>query len=118
MFICSCVVLSIFMTITLILVVKKEYNFVALTLMPTILTFIFTTLLVPVSGTVIDMNKIISNDNVTVTVTEKGGKLEITPAFTYYILVETDSGNHYITQVDREINIGDTYTCPLYETFD
>ena len=115
MFICSCVVLSIFMTITLILVVKKEYDFFALMLMPTILTIIFTVLLIPVSGTVIDINKIISNDNVIVI--EKGGKLEITPAFTYYILVETDSGNHYITQVDREINIGDTYTCPLHETF-
>ena len=116
MFICSCVVLSIFMIITLVLFIKKEYDFFALMLMPTILTIIFAVLLIPVSGTVIDINKIISNDNVTVI--EKGGKLEITPAFTYYILVETDSGNHYIAQVDREINIGDTYTCPLYETFD
>ena len=98
------------------LVVKKEYNFVAVMLIPTILTIIFTILLVPVNGTVIDVNKIISNDNVTVI--EKGGKLEITPAFTYYILVETDSGNHYITQVDREINIGDTYTSPWCDTFD
>lgn len=116
MFICSCVALSIFMIITLMLVVKKEYNFVAVMLIPTILTIIFTILLVPVNGTVIDVNKIMSNDNVTVI--EKGGKLEITPAFTYYILVETDSGNHYITQVDREINIGDTYTSPWYDTFD
>ena len=116
MFVYSCVALSIFMIITLIFVVKKQYDFVALMIMPTILAIIFTVLLIPVSGTVIDINKIISNDNVTVI--EKGGKLEITPAFTYYILVETDSGNHYITQVDREINIGDTYTCPLHETFD
>ena len=116
MFICSCVALSIFMIITLMLVVKKEYNFVAVMLIPTILTIIFTILLVPVNGTVIDMNKIMSNDNATVI--EKGGKLEITPAFTYYILVETDSGNHYITQVDREINIGDTYTSPWCDTFD
>ena len=116
MFICSCVALSIFITIILIFVVKKQYDFVVLMLMPTILAIIFTTLLAPVKGTVIDVDKIMSNDNVTVI--EKGGKLEITPAFTYYILVETDSGNHYITQVDREINIGDTYTCPLHETFD
>lgn len=115
MFICSCVALSIFMTITLVFILKKMYDFFVLTLIPTILTIIFTVLLIPVSGTIIDMNKIISNDNVTVT--EKGGKLEITPTFTYYILVETDNGNHYIAQVDREINIGDTYTCPLHETF-
>ena len=115
MFICSCFALSIFMTITLILVVKKEYDFFALMLMPTILTIISTTLLIPIKGTVIDMSKIISNDNVTVT--EKGGKLEITPAFTYYILVETHGGNHYIEEVDYEINVGDTYTSPWYETF-
>ena len=116
MFICSCVVLSIFMTITLVLFIKKEYDFFALMLMPTILTIISTVLLIPIKGTVIDVNKIMPNDDITVT--EKGGKLEITPAFTYYILVETDSGNHYIAQVDREINIGDIYTCPLHETFD
>lgn len=115
MFICSCVVLSIFMTITLIFVIKKEYDFVALMVMPTILAIFFTILLVPIKGTVIDVNKIISNDNVTVI--EKGDKLEITPTFTYYILVETDSGNHYITQIDREINIGDTYTSPWRDTF-
>lgn len=115
MFICSCVALSIFIIITLILVVKKEYNFVAVMLIPTILTIIFTTLLIPIEGTVIDMNKIISNDNVTVT--EKGGKLEITPAFTYYILVETRGGNHYIEEVDYEINVGDTYTSPWCDTF-
>lgn len=115
MFICSCVALSIFMTITLMLAVKKEYNFVALMLIPTILTIIFTTLLAPVEGTVIDVNKIMSNDNVTVI--EKGGKLEITPAFTYYILVETRSGNHYIEEVDYEINVGDTYTSPWCDTF-
>ena len=115
MFICSCMVLSIFMTITLVLFIKKEYDFFALMLMPTILTIIFTVLLIPISGTVIDINKIISNDNVTVT--EKGGKLEITPAYTYYILVETRSGNHYIEEVDYEINIGDTYTSPWCDTF-
>lgn len=115
MFICSCVVLSIFMTITLILVVKKKYNFVAEMLISTILAIIFTTLLIPIEGTVIDVNKIISNDNVTVI--EKGGKLEITPAFTYYILVETHSGNHYIEEVDYEINVGDTYTSPWCDTF-
>ena len=115
MFICSCVALSIFMTITLIFVIKKRYDFAVLMLIPIILTVIFTTLLVPVSGTVIDVNKIISNDNVTVI--EKGGKLEITPAFTYYILVETDSGNHYIEEVDYEINVGDTYTSPWCDTF-
>lgn len=115
MFVFNCVALSIFMSITLVLFIKKEYIFGKLTILPTIAVAFFTVLLIPVSGTVIDMNKIISNDNVTVI--EKGGKLEITPAFTYYILVETDSGNHYITQIDREINIGDTYTCPLHETF-
>ena len=83
--------------------------------MPTILTIIFTILLIPIEGTVIDVNKIISNDNVTVI--EKGGKLEITPAFTYYILVETRSGNHYIEEVDYEINVGDTYTFSFHETF-
>lgn len=116
MFVFNCVALSIFMSITLVLFIKKEYSFCKLMLIPTILTIIFTILLVPVNGTVIDVNKIMSNDNVTVI--EKGGKLEITPAFTYYILVETDSGNHYITQVDREINIGDTYTSPWCDTFD
>ena len=115
MFIYSCVALSIFITIILILVVKKQYDFVVLMLMPTILAIIFTILLVPVNGTVIDVNKIISNDNVTVI--EKGGKLEITPAFTYYILVETRSGNHYIEEVDYEINVGDTYTSPWCDTF-
>ena len=115
MFICSCVALSIFITIALIFFIKKIYDFVVLMLMPIMLTILFVIFLVPIKGTVIDVNKIISNDNVTVI--EKGGKLEITPAFTYYILVETDSGNHYIAQVDREINIGDTYTCPLHETF-
>lgn len=116
MFICSCVVLSIFIIITLMLVVKKEYDFVVLMLMPTILAIFFTILLVPIKGTVIDMTKIMSNDNVTVT--EKGGKLEITPAFTYYILVETRSGNHYIEEVDYEINVGDTYTSPWCDTSD
>ena len=115
MFIYSCVALSIFMAITLIFVVKKQYDFVVLMLMPIILAIIFTILLVPVNGTVIDVNKIISNDNVTVI--EKGGKLEITPAFTYYILVETRSGNHYIEEVDYEINVGDTYTSPWCDTF-
>ena len=47
MFICSCMVLSIFMTITLVLFIKKEYDFFALMLMPTILTIIFTVLLIP-----------------------------------------------------------------------
>ena len=115
MFVFNCVALSIFMSITLVLFIKKEYDFFALMLMPTILIIIFTTLLIPIEGTVIDMNKIISNDNVTVI--EKGGKLEITPAFTYYILVETRSGNHYIEEVDYEINIGDTYTSPWCDTF-
>lgn len=115
MFVFNCVALSIFMPITLVLFIKKEYDFFALMLMPTILTIIFTVLLIPVSGTVIDINKIISNDNVTVI--EKGGKLEITPAFTYYILVETRSGNHYIEEVDYEINVGDTYTSPWCDTF-
>ena len=115
MFICSCVVLSIFITITLILVVKEKYIFVAPMLIPIIFTIIFTILLMPIEGTVIDVNKIMSNDNVTAI--EKGGKLEITPAFTYYILVETDSGNHYIEEVDYEINVGDTYTSPWYDTF-
>ena len=114
MFVFNCVALSIFMSITLVLFIKKEYDFFALMLMPTILIIIFTTLLIPIEGTVIDMNKIISNDNVTVI--EKGGKLEITPAFTYYILVETRSGNHYIEEVDYEINIGDTYTSPWCDT--
>lgn len=115
MFICSCVALSIFMTITLVLFIKKEYSFCKLTLIPTIAVVFFTILLVPIKGTVIDMTKIMSNDNVTVT--EKGGKLEITPAFTYYILVETRSGNHYIEEVDYEINVGDTYTSPWCDTF-
>ena len=115
MFICSCVALSIFMSITLILVVTKKYNFVAEMLISTILAIIFTTLLIPIEGTVIDVNKIMSNDNVTAI--EKGGKLEITPAFTYYILVETRNGNHYIEEVDYEINVGDTYTSPWCDTF-
>ena len=116
MFICSCFALSIFMTITLVLFKKKEYSSCRLTLIPTIAVVFFTILLVPIKGTVIDMTKIMSNDNVTVT--EKGGKLEITPAFTYYILVETRSGNHYIEEVDYEINVGDTYTSPWCDTFD
>lgn len=116
MFVFNCIALSIFISITLVLFIKKEYIFGKLTILPTIAVAFFTVLLIPIKGTVIDVNKIISNDNVTVI--EKGGKLEITPAFTYYILVETRSGNHYIAQVDREINIGDTYTCPLHETFD
>lgn len=115
MFICSCFALSIFMTITLILVVKKKYDFVAEMLISTIAVAFFTVLLIPIEGTVIDVNKIMSNDNVTAI--EKGGKLEITPAFTYYILVETRSGNHYIEEVDYEINVGDTYTSPWCDTF-
>lgn len=115
MFIFNCVALSIFMIITLILIIKKKCDFVVLMLTPTIALAFFTVLLVPVKGTVIDMNKIMSNDNVTVT--EKGGKLEITPAYTYYILVEIDGGNHYIEEVDYEINVGDTYTSPWCDTF-
>ena len=115
MFVCSCFALSIFMSITLVLFIKKEYDFFALMLMPTILTIIFTILLIPIKGTVIDVNKIMPNDDITVT--EKGGKLEITPAFTYYILVETRNGNHYIEEVDYEINVGDTYTSPWCDTF-
>ena len=115
MFIFNCVALSIFMSITLVLFIKKEYDFFALMLTPTILIIIFTILLIPIKGTVIDVNKIMPNDDITVT--EKGGKLEITPAFTYYILVETRSGNHYIEEVDYEINVGDTYTSPWCDTF-
>ena len=115
MFNCSCLVLGIFMTITLIFVTKKKYDIAALMLVPTMLVISFTILLAPIKGTVIDMNKIISNDNTIVT--EKNGKLEITPAFTYYILVETHNEIHYIIQVDHEINIGDTYTGSLYNTF-
>ena len=115
MFVFNCVALSIFMSITLVLFIKKEYIFGKLTILPTIAVAFFTVLWVPIKGTVIDMNKIISNDNVTVT--EKGGKLEITPAFTYYILVETRGGNHYIEEVDYEINVGDTYTSPWCDTF-
>ena len=36
MFICSCVALSIFMSITLVLFIKKEYIFGKLTILPTI----------------------------------------------------------------------------------
>ena len=115
MFVFNCVALSIFMSITLVLFIKKEYIFGKLTILPTIAVAFFTVLLVPVKGTVIDMNKIMSND--TVIVTEKGGTLEITPAYTYYILVETRSGNHYIEEVDYEIKIGDTYTSPWCDTF-
>ena len=115
MFNCSCLILSIFMTITLIFVIKKRYDLATLMLIPTILTISFTILLIPIKGTVIDMNKIISNDNTVVT--EKDNKLEITPAFTYYILVETNNGAHYIMQVDYETNIGDTYIGSLYNTF-
>lgn len=116
MFVFNCVALSIFMSITLVLFIKKEYIFCKLTILPTIAVAFFTVLLVPIEGTVIDMSKIMSNDNVTAI--EKGGKLEITPAFTYYILVETRSGNHYIEEVDYEINVGDTYTSPWCDTFD
>ena len=115
MFVFNCVALSIFMSITLVLFIKKKYDFFALMLTPTIVVAFFTVLLIPIEGTVIDMNKIMSNDNVIAI--EKGGKLEITPAFTYYILVETRSGNHYIEEVDYEINVGDTYTSPWCDTF-
>lgn len=115
MFVFNCVALSIFMSITLVFFIKKEYIFGKSMILPTITVALFTVLLIPIKGTVIDMSKIISNDNVTVT--EKGGKLEITPAFTYYILVETRSGNHYIEEVDYEINVGDTYTSPWCDTF-
>ena len=115
MFNCSCLILGIFMTVTFIFVIKKRYDFATLMLIPTVFVISFVILLVPIKGIVIDMNKIISNDNTIVI--EKNGKLKFTPAFTYYILVETDGGNHYIIQTDHEIDIGDTYIGSLYNTF-
>lgn len=116
MFFVSCFALAVFITICIVLWVKNERDFFTIMLIPTILTLSFVILLSPCNGTVIDVSKVLDSNNVVAT--EKDGKIEITPAFNYYILIETDGGDRFIIQVD-DFNgkIGDKYTCSSWEKF-
>lgn len=117
MFVVSCFVLSIFITICIVLWIKDGRDFFAIMLMPTILTLFLVILLTPFKGTVIDTNKILDSNKVIAI--EKDDKIEITPAFNYYILIESNSGGRFIIQVDDfDGEVGDTYTYTLWQKFD
>lgn len=117
MFIVGCFVLSVFITICIVLWIKREYDFFGVMLMPTLLTLIFVILVVPLKGTVIDTTKVLDSNKVIAT--EKDGKIEITPAFNHYILIESNSGGRFIIQVDDfDGEVGDTYTYTLWQRFD
>ena len=117
MFVVSCFVLSIFITICVVLWIKGERDFFALMIMPTILTLIFVILLTPLKGTVIDTIKVLDSNKVIAT--EKDNKIEITPVFNHYILIESNSGGRFIIQVDDfDGEVGDTYTYSLWQRFD
>lgn len=117
MFIVSCFVLAVFITICIVLWIKGEYDFFAVMLMPTLLTLIFVILLAPFKGTVVDTTKVLDSNKVIAT--EKDDKIEITPAFKHYILIENNNGGRFIIQVD-DFNgkVGDTYTYTLWQKFD
>lgn len=117
MFIVSCFVFAVFITICIVLWIKGEHDFFALMLMPTLLTLISVILLAPLKGTVVDVSKILDSNKVIAT--EKDGKIEITPAFNHYILIESNSGGRFIIQVDDfDGEVGDTYTYTLWQKFD
>lgn len=117
MFICSCFVFAVFITICIVLWIKNERDFFALMLMPTVLTLILVILLTPLKGTVVDTMKVLDSNKVVAT--EKDDKIEITPAFNHYILIEGNSGGRFIIQVDDfDGEVGDTYTYTLWQRFD
>lgn len=117
MFLVSCFVLAVFITICIVLWIKGEHDFFAVMLMPTLLTLIFVILLTPIKGTVIDTIKVFDSNKIIAT--EKDDKIEITPAFNHYILIEGNSGGRFIIQVDDfDGEVGDTYTYTLWQKFD
>lgn len=117
MFVVSSFVLAVFITICIVLWIKDERDFFALMLMPTLLTLIFVILLTPIKGTVIDTIKVMDSNKVIAT--EKDDKIEITPAFKHYILIEGNSGGRFIIQVDDfDGEVGDTYTYSLWQRFE
>lgn len=116
MFIVSCFVLAVCITISIVLWIKGEHDFFAVMLMPTILTLMPVILLAPCKGTVIDTTKVLDSNKVIAT--EKDDKIEITPAFNHYILIESNSGGRFIIQVDDfDGEVGDTYTYSLWQRF-
>lgn len=118
MFLVSCFVFAVFITICIVLWIKNERDYlIAIMLMPTVLTFILLILVAPFKGTVVDTTKILDSNKVIAT--EKDDKIEITPAFKHYILIENNSGGRFIIQVD-DFNgeVGDTYTYSLWQRFD
>lgn len=116
MFLVSCFVLAICLTTCIVLWIKNEHDFVAVMLIPTVLTLIPVILLAPFKGTVVDTMKILDSNKVIAT--EKDDKIEITPAFNYYILIEGNSGGRFIIQVDDfDGEVGDTYTYSLWQRF-
>lgn len=118
MFLISGFILAVLITICIVLWIKNERDYLfAVMLMPTILTLFLVILLTPFKGTVIDTNKILDSNKVIAT--EKDDKIEITPAFNYYILIESNSGGRFIIQVDDfDGEVGDTYTYTLWQRFD
>lgn len=117
MFIVSCFILSVFITICIVLWIKNERDFFAVMLIPTILTLLQVILLTPFKGTVVDTIKVLDSNKVIAT--EKDDKIEITPAFKHYILIEGNSGSRFIIQVkDFNGEVGDTYTYSLWQRFD
>lgn len=117
MFVVSCFILAVFITICIVLLVKNEHYLFGLTLIPTIFTLLIVILLTPSKGTVVDVSKILDSNKIITT--EKDGKIEITPAFNHYILIESNSGGRFIIQVDDfDGEVGDTYTYTLWQKFD
>ena len=117
MFLVSCFVLAVFITICIVFWIKDERDFCAVMLMPTILALLFVILLTPFKGTVINVSKVLDSNKVIAT--EKDDKIEITPAFNHYILIENNSGGRFIIQVDDfDGEVGDIYTYTLWQRFD
>lgn len=117
MFLVSCFVLAICLTMCIVFWIKNERDFIAVMLIPTVLTLMTVILLAPLKGTVVDTMKILDSNKVIAT--EKDDKIEITPAFNYYILIENNSGGRFIVQVDDfDGEVGDTYTYSLWQRFD
>ena len=117
MFLVSCFVLTVFITICIVFWIKNERDYlIAIMLMPTVLTLMLVILLAPFKGTVVDTMKVLDSNKVVTT--EKDDKIEITPAFNHYILIENNSGGRFIIQVDDfDGEVGDTYTYTLWQRF-
>lgn len=117
MFLVSCFMFAILITTCIVLLMKNEYYLFGLTLIPTIFTLLIVILLAPFKGTVVDTIKILDSNKVVAT--EKDDKIEITPDFNYYILIESNSGGRFIIQVDDfDGEVGDTYTYTLLQRLD